>query len=214
MSPTSYQAAPPRVIDSTRLAALLQLSTRRRINSAKGPPASACFKTATICSTLKHFCFTANLPSLGSRFCRKLTFEMDQKYRGRSTELSGKSPKSFPTRSKSSVLVMTAMRARFAAPSVNRRTTVGGPVLKVVAFPTERDQIRLSVVTKSAASSHVVNVEIPGASTSLTAPTIPLQDLFLQPSIEIRRQSNSRPPLRARIVHVACSSWRLAVHKL
>jgi len=175
--------------------------------SAKGPPASACFKTATICSTLRRFCFTANLPSLGSRFCRKLTFQMDQKYRGRSTELSAKSsPRSFPTRSKPSVLVMTAMRARFTAPSVNRRTTVGGPVLKVVAFPAERDQICLSVVTKGAASSHVVNVEISGASTSLTAPTIPLQDFSLQPSIEIRRQSNSRPPLRARIVHAARSS--------
>jgi hypothetical protein len=29
-------------------------------------------------------CFTANLPSLGPRFCRKLTFKVDQKYRGRS----------------------------------------------------------------------------------------------------------------------------------
>jgi len=49
MSPTSYQAAPPRVIDSTRLAALLQLSTRWRINSAKG---LTCFRLLQNCHYL------------------------------------------------------------------------------------------------------------------------------------------------------------------
>jgi hypothetical protein len=34
-----------------------------RINSATGTPTSACFKTATICSTEERFLFTANLPS-------------------------------------------------------------------------------------------------------------------------------------------------------
>src|ERR1017187_9384298 len=65
----------------------------RRINSASGIPTSACFRTATICSTLNRFCFTANLPSLGIRFCRKLTLEMDQKYRGRSTKKEGRMAK-------------------------------------------------------------------------------------------------------------------------
>jgi hypothetical protein len=72
---------------------VLSLSTRdslipiRRISSTSGTPASACFKTVTICSTLNRFCFTATPPSRGTRFCRKLTFKVDQKYRGRS--LSG-----------------------------------------------------------------------------------------------------------------------------
>jgi hypothetical protein len=42
----------------------------------------ACFNTATICSTLKRFCFTANPPLCRFRFCRKLTLGVDQKSRG------------------------------------------------------------------------------------------------------------------------------------
>ena len=38
---------------------------------------------------------------------------------------------------------MTAMRARFTAPTANRRTTLSGPVLKLVAFPTKSDQVGL-----------------------------------------------------------------------
>ena len=34
-----------------------------RITSATGTPSSACFSTATICSTEKRFFFTQNLPS-------------------------------------------------------------------------------------------------------------------------------------------------------
>jgi hypothetical protein len=41
-----------------------------RISSATGTPTSACFSTATICSTEKRFLFTANPPSGCSGFCR------------------------------------------------------------------------------------------------------------------------------------------------
>jgi hypothetical protein len=51
-----------------------------------GTRASACFKTATICSTVNRLCFTANFPSRDIRFCRKLTFRVVQKYRGRSAQ--------------------------------------------------------------------------------------------------------------------------------
>jgi hypothetical protein len=40
-----------------------------------GTPTSACFKTATICSSEKRFLLTANLPSHQVRFCRKLTLK-------------------------------------------------------------------------------------------------------------------------------------------
>jgi len=43
-------------------------------------------------------------------------------------------------------------------------------------MPPKRDQADISVVTKGAAPSHVVNIEILGASICLTAPTIKLQD--------------------------------------
>lgn len=43
-----------------------------------GTPASACFKTPTICSTVNRLLFTANLPSWVSDF-RKLTLKVDQK---------------------------------------------------------------------------------------------------------------------------------------
>ena len=49
-----------------------------------GTPASARFKTATICSTVNRLLFTTNLPSWGIRSCRKLTLKVDQKCRGRS----------------------------------------------------------------------------------------------------------------------------------
>jgi hypothetical protein len=62
-----------------------------------------------------------------------------------------------------------------------------------VAFPTKRDQVGLCVITQGAAPSHVVNLKTLGASTFLTAPTIPLQDFSMQPRIEVRHQSNSRP---------------------
>jgi len=39
---------------------------------------------ATICSTENRFLFTANLPSSGSRFCRKLTLNLQQNLGGRS----------------------------------------------------------------------------------------------------------------------------------
>jgi hypothetical protein len=42
------------------------------------------------CSKLKRFCFTAILPSSGARFCRKLTLEVDQKYRGRTVAVARK----------------------------------------------------------------------------------------------------------------------------
>jgi hypothetical protein len=63
----------------------------------------------------------------------------------------------------------------------------------MVALPAQRDEVGLCVVTQGAATSYVVNLKTLGASTFLTAPTIPLQDFFMQPRIELRHQSNSRP---------------------
>jgi hypothetical protein len=82
--------------------------------------------------------------------------------------------------------------------------SAGGPVQKLVAFPTERDQVGLYIATKAAAPSQVVNIEILGASTFLTAPAITLQDFSTQPGISPRRLSNSRPFLRSGIIHGAC----------
>ena len=53
----------------------------------------------------------------------------------------------------------------------------------LVAFPTKRDQVGLYVVAKGAAPSHVVNIEVLGASTYLAAPTVTLQDFSMQPRI-------------------------------
>ena len=61
--------------------------------------------------------------------------------------------------------------------------SAGEPVQKLVAFPTKRNQVGLCIVTKSAAPSQVVNIEILGASTFLTAPTVTLQDFSAQPGI-------------------------------
>jgi hypothetical protein len=61
--------------------------------------------------------------------------------------------------------------------------SAGEPVQKLVAFPAKRDQVGLGIVTKAAAPSQVVNIEILGASTFLTAPTITLQDFSTQPGI-------------------------------
>jgi hypothetical protein len=64
-----------------------------------------------------------------------------------------------------------------------RVPSYGEPVLNLVAFPTQRDQVGLSILTKSAAPPDVVNVEILGASAFLAAPTISLQDFPSQPGI-------------------------------
>ena len=53
----------------------------------------------------------------------------------------------------------------------------------LVAFPAKRDQVGLSIVTKGAAPSQVVNIEILRASTFLTAPTVAFQDFPAQPCI-------------------------------
>lgn len=53
----------------------------------------------------------------------------------------------------------------------------------LVAFPTECDQVGLSIVTKVAAPFYVVNIEVLAASTFLTAPTITVQDFPSQPGI-------------------------------
>ena len=68
--------------------------------------------------------------------------------------------------------------------------SAGGAVQKLVAFPTKRDQVGLCIVTKSAAQSQVVHIEILRASPFLTAPTITLQDFSTQPDILLRRLSN------------------------
>jgi len=97
---------------------------------------------------------------------------------------------------------MTAIRARFTGPSDNRRTTVTGPMLKSVAFPTERDQVGLCVGTQGATRSQMVNIKILGASAFLTAPTITLQDFSTQRGIYRRRLSTSRPYVQGRVIHV------------
>ena len=61
--------------------------------------------------------------------------------------------------------------------------SAGEAVQKLVAFPAKRDQVGLCVVTKAAAPSQVVNIEVLGTSTFLTAPTITLQDFSTQPGI-------------------------------
>jgi hypothetical protein len=83
-------------------------------------------------------------------------------------------------------------------------------VQKLVAFPTKRDQVGFSIVTKGAASSHVMNIEIVGAATSLTAPTISLQDFSTQRRVRLSCQSNSRPFRGNRICHVTCHLLYLA----
>jgi hypothetical protein len=49
-------------------------------------------------------------------------------------------------------------------------------VQNLVALPAKRDQIGLCVVTQGAAAYQVVNIEILGASTFLTPPTVAFQD--------------------------------------
>jgi hypothetical protein len=69
--------------------------------------------------------------------------------------------------------------------------SAGEPVQKLVAFPAKRDQVGLCVITKAAAPSQVVNIEILGASTFLTAPTVTLQDFSTQPDIYPKRHPTS-----------------------
>jgi hypothetical protein len=48
----------------------------------------------------------------------------------------------------------------------------------LVAFPAKCNQISLDIVTKRAAPSQVVNIEILEAATYLTAPVVTHQDFF------------------------------------
>ena len=64
-----------------------------------------------------------------------------------------------------------------------RRESAGGPVQNLMAFSTKRDQVGLYVVTKGAAASDVVNIEVLAASTYPTAPAIALQDFSAQTRI-------------------------------
>jgi hypothetical protein len=63
------------------------------------------------------------------------------------------------------------------------RQSAGGPVQNLVALPAKRDQVGFCVLTKGAAPSHVVNIEMPRGSALLAAPTILLQDFVTQPRI-------------------------------
>src|SRR6202050_1329689 len=83
-----------------------------------------------------------------------------------------------------------------------------------MACPTKCDQVGLRVVTKGAAPCDVVNIEILGASTFLTAPTITLQDFTTQNCKCAGRLSNSRPFLQSRIIHVACFLQKLTAQRL
>jgi hypothetical protein len=49
-------------------------------------------------------------------------------------------------------------------------------VQDLVAFPAKRDQVGFGVVTQGAAPSDVVNIEVLGGPTFLTAPTVAFQD--------------------------------------
>jgi hypothetical protein len=69
-------------------------------------------------------------------------------------------------------------------------------VQHLVAFPTKRDQVGFQVLSKCAAPSQVVNIEILEAATYLTAPVIALQDFLSQPRIREGRHSVSMSLLR------------------
>jgi len=71
-----------------------------------------------------------------------------------------------------------------------------GTVQNLVAFPTKRDQVGLHVLSKGAAPSQVVNIEILEAATYLTAPVIARQDPLAQPRIRDGRCADSMPLLR------------------
>jgi hypothetical protein len=62
-----------------------------------------------------------------------------------------------------------------------------------VAFPAKRNQVGLDIITKGAAPSQVVNIEIRRTSTPFTAPTITLQDFSPQPRVQHGRLTNSGP---------------------
>jgi len=57
----------------------------RRISSTGGTPISACFRTATVCSRLNCFCFTANLPSWGAILGWKTNLRSGSRKPGRFT---------------------------------------------------------------------------------------------------------------------------------
>ena len=80
-----------------------------------------------------------------------------------------------------------------------------GTVQNFVAFPAKRNQIRLDVVTKCAAPSQVVNIEILEGATHLTAPVVTQQDFFTQLRIRDGRYSNSRPLSQDGVAHPAFS---------
>jgi hypothetical protein len=82
-----------------------------------------------------------------------------------------------------------------------------------MACPTKCDQVGLRVVTKGAAPCYVVNIEILGASTFLTAPTITLQDFSTQHRIYAGRPSNSSPFLQSRIIHVVYFLQKLTAQR-
>ena len=81
-----------------------------------------------------------------------------------------------------------------------------GTVQNFVAFPAKRNQIRLDVVTKCAAPSQVVNIEILEGATHLTAPVVTQQDFFTQLRIRDGRYSNPRPLSQDRVAHLDFSA--------
>ena len=79
----------------------------------------------------------------------------------------------------------------------------GRVVPQLMAFSADRNEVRLGIITKRTAPSHVVNIEILGASTLLTAPSIAFQDFSTQFRIKLRLHPNSRLPWQSAIIHVA-----------
>jgi hypothetical protein len=68
---------------------------------------------------------------------------------------------------------------------------------ELMALPAKRDEVRLGIVTKRTAPSHVVNIEILGAPTLLTPPSIAFQDFSTQLRVGFWRHSNSRSSLQS-----------------
>jgi hypothetical protein len=65
------------------------------------------------------------------------------------------------------------------------RELAGTSVKNLMALPTKRDQVGFCIIANSAPPCHMMNVEIPRASTALTAPTISLQDFAAQQRIKV-----------------------------
>ena len=74
-----------------------------------------------------------------------------------------------------------------------------------MAFPTKRNEIRLDIITKCAAPSHVVNIEILKAATYLTAPSYRAPGFLSAASHTTRTSLGLEALLRKGVAHFAFS---------